>query len=71
MTSRSNRDAARETVTIAGNLMLAPMVAAMRLPLMASEHRGVTLLSVGDGLRFMENSLLSRYLQGLKLAGLE
>ena len=35
------------------------------------EHRDVTLISIGDGLRFMEPSLLSRYLRGLKLAGLE
>lgn len=36
-----------------------------------SEHRGVTLTSIGDGLRFMYPSLLSRYLRGLQLAGLE
>jgi adenylate cyclase len=35
------------------------------------EHRGITLTTVGDGLRFMEPLLLSRYLRGLKLAGLE
>ena len=35
------------------------------------EHSGVTLTSVGDGLRFMYPSLLSRYLRGLQLAGLE
>ena len=46
MTSRGNRNATRDTVTIAGNLMLAPMVAAMRLPLMAGEHRGVTMLGL-------------------------
>ncbi|GLS28665.1 hypothetical protein SAMN04488498_101208 [Mesorhizobium albiziae] len=40
MTKRRSRRATRETATIAGNLMLAPMVAAMRLPLMASESRG-------------------------------
>ncbi len=33
-------------------------------------HAGVSLASIGDGLRFMYPSLLSRYLQGLKLAGL-
>lgn len=36
-----------------------------------AEHRGVSLLSIGDGLRFMEPGLLSSYLRGLKLAGLE
>jgi hypothetical protein len=36
-----------------------------------SEHRGVNLTTIGDGLRFMEPALLSRYLRGLKLAGLE
>jgi adenylate cyclase len=35
------------------------------------EHRGVSLTTIGDGLRFMEPALLSRYLRGLKLAGLE
>jgi len=34
-------------------------------------HPGMTLISVGDSLRFMEPALLSRYLRGLKLAGLE
>lgn len=33
-------------------------------------HPGVTLASIGDGLRFMEPNLLSRYLRGLQLAGL-
>jgi adenylate cyclase len=33
-------------------------------------HAGVSLASIGDGLRFMYPSLLSRYLQGLKMAGL-
>ena len=37
----------------------------------AGEHRGVTLTTIGDGLRFMEPALLGRYLEGLKLAGLE
>jgi TolB-like protein/Flp pilus assembly protein TadD len=32
---------------------------------------GVTVESIGDGLRFMYPSLLSRYLQGLRLAGLQ
>jgi TolB-like protein/class 3 adenylate cyclase len=36
-----------------------------------AEHRGVTLTMIGDGLRFMESGLLSKYLRGLKLAGLE
>ena len=36
-----------------------------------AEHAGVTLASVADGLRFMEPGLLGRYLEGLKLAGLE
>ena len=31
----------------------------------------ITLTAMGDGLRFMEPALLSRYLRGLKLAGLE
>jgi TolB-like protein/class 3 adenylate cyclase/Flp pilus assembly protein TadD len=34
-------------------------------------HPGVSVASIGDGLRFMYPSLLARYLQGLKLAGLE
>ena len=34
-------------------------------------HPGMTLISVGDSLRFMEPALLSKYLRGLKLAGLE
>ena len=34
-------------------------------------HPGVSIASIGDGLRFMYPSLLSRYLQGLKLAGLQ
>jgi uncharacterized membrane protein YjjB (DUF3815 family) len=38
MKSRSSR-AKRQTATIAGNLMLAPMVAAMRLPTMLNEDR--------------------------------
>jgi adenylate cyclase len=29
------------------------------------------LISVGDSLRFMEPALLSKYLRGLKLAGME
>ncbi len=33
-------------------------------------HPDVSLRSIGDGLRFMNPSLLARYLQGLKLAGL-
>ncbi|MEI9899666.1 MAG: hypothetical protein WDN31_05410 [Hyphomicrobium sp.] len=33
-------------------------------------REGVTLVSLGDGMRFMYPSLLARYLQGLKLAGL-
>jgi TolB-like protein/class 3 adenylate cyclase/Flp pilus assembly protein TadD len=36
-----------------------------------SEHHGVSLSQIGDGLRFMEPALLSKYLRGLKLAGLE
>jgi tetratricopeptide (TPR) repeat protein len=32
---------------------------------------GMTLAGIGDSLRFMYPSLLSRYMQGLKLAGLE
>jgi adenylate cyclase len=32
---------------------------------------GMTLVAVGDSLRFMEPNLLSKYLRGLKLAGLE
>lgn len=36
-----------------------------------SEHAGVTLKSVKDGLRFMEAGLLGRYLEGLARAGLE
>jgi hypothetical protein len=46
MKNRSSRNAARETVTIAGNLMLAPMVAAMRLPMMANEGRWANPLGV-------------------------
>jgi adenylate cyclase len=34
-------------------------------------ERHVTLAMVGDSLRFMEPALLSKYLRGLKLAGLE
>ncbi|WP_423068003.1 adenylate/guanylate cyclase domain-containing protein [Devosia sp. CN2-171] len=34
-------------------------------------HPGVSIASIGDGLRFMYPSLLARYLQGLRLAGLE
>jgi len=34
-------------------------------------HPGMNLISVGDSLRFMEPALLSKYLRGLKLAGLE
>jgi TolB-like protein/class 3 adenylate cyclase/Flp pilus assembly protein TadD len=33
-------------------------------------HPGVSIATVGDGLRFMYPSLLARYLQGLQLAGL-
>ncbi len=46
MANRSSRRATRETATIAGNLMLAPMVAAMRLPLMASESRDTNFFGV-------------------------
>jgi len=35
------------------------------------DRPNVSLSSIGDGLRFMYPSLLSRYLRGLKLAGLE
>jgi TolB-like protein/Flp pilus assembly protein TadD len=35
------------------------------------DRPGASLASIGDGLRFMYPSLLSRYLRGLKLAGLE
>lgn len=35
------------------------------------KHPSASLASIGDGLRFMYPSLLARYLQGLKLAGLE
>ncbi|MBN9314355.1 MAG: tetratricopeptide repeat protein [Devosia sp.] len=34
-------------------------------------HPGVSIASIGDGLRFMYPSLLARYLQGLSLAGLK
>lgn len=34
-------------------------------------HPGMTLISVGDSLRFMEPALLSKYLRGLKLAGMQ
>lgn len=34
-------------------------------------HPDVTIASIGDGLRFMYPSLLARYLQGLRLAGLQ
>jgi tetratricopeptide (TPR) repeat protein len=34
-------------------------------------HPDVSLASIGDGLRFMYPSLLSRYLQGLQLAGMQ
>lgn len=33
-------------------------------------HPGVSIATIGDGLRFMYPSLLARYLQGLQLAGL-
>ncbi len=35
------------------------------------EHRDITVETIGDSLRFMEPALLSKYLRGLKLAGLE
>lgn len=34
-------------------------------------HPGMNLISVGDSLRFMEPALLSKYLRGLKLAGMQ
>ncbi|WP_299642268.1 adenylate/guanylate cyclase domain-containing protein [Devosia sp.] len=34
-------------------------------------HPDVSIASIGDGLRFMYPSLLARYLQGLRLAGLQ
>ncbi len=34
-------------------------------------HPEVTVAAIGDGLRFMYPSLLARYLQGLRLAGLQ
>ncbi|HQZ13589.1 MAG TPA: adenylate/guanylate cyclase domain-containing protein [Devosia sp.] len=34
-------------------------------------HNGMTLTTIADSLRFMEPGLLSRYLRGLKLAGLQ
>ena len=46
MKSRNSTKAARETAAIAGSLMLAPMVAFMRLPLMAMEARGAKSLGV-------------------------
>jgi hypothetical protein len=56
MTNRSSRRATRETTTIAGNLMLAPMVAAMRLPLMASESRGANPFGVETQRAIVEKS---------------
>jgi adenylate cyclase len=44
--------------------------AADSLALFRRAHSNVTLAGIGDGLRFMYPSLLSRYLLGLKLAGL-
>ncbi|RYH13802.1 MAG: hypothetical protein EON57_01425 [Alphaproteobacteria bacterium] len=44
--------------------------AADALELFCKAHPGVSLASIGDGLRFMYPSLLARYLQGLQLAGL-
>ncbi|WP_374620917.1 tetratricopeptide repeat protein [Devosia sp.] len=41
------------------------------LALFRRAHANVTLAGVADGLRFMYPSLLSRYLMGLELAGLE
>ena len=41
------------------------------LQLFVRHHPDVSLRAIGDGLRFMSPSLLARYLQGLKLAGLE
>lgn len=35
------------------------------------KRSGISLISMGDGLRFMEPALLSKYLRGLKLAGLQ
>jgi hypothetical protein len=45
--------------------------AADALQKFTAEHRSATLTQIGDGLRFMEPGLLSRYLRGLKLAGLQ
>lgn len=35
------------------------------------EREDITIVSMGDGRRFMKPSLLSRYLRGLKLVGLK
>ena len=44
MSKRGQRRSARQTQSIVGNLMLAPMVAAMRLPMIAAEaQRSVPL----------------------------
>lgn len=45
MKSRRLTRASRQSTAIAGNLMLAPMVMAMRLPMMASEARSGGVLS--------------------------
>jgi adenylate cyclase len=41
------------------------------LELFRSSHAGVSVASIGDGLRFMYPELLERYLEGLRLAGLD
>lgn len=47
------------------------VAAAASLARFLEKRPGVTLAGIGEGLRFMEPGLLTRYLQGLRLAGLQ
>lgn len=56
MTTYRRRKASRETSAIAASLMLAPMVASMRLPLMAADAKRATLIGTETMLAVTEKT---------------
>ena len=56
MTVYRRRKVSRETSVIAASLMLAPMVASMRLPLMAADAKRATLLGTETMLALTEKN---------------
>lgn len=56
MTANFSRSASREASAIAANLVLAPMVASMRMPLMAADTKRATLLGTETMLAVTEKA---------------